>query len=78
MRAQEHCHKECGIDWSRPVEAKKMFVEGHFTDWSQTAKHLVLNSDVEVVPRPIYMLPVGMTWPHKPRSAAPKRSDSSC
>lgn len=65
MRAAENWHEHCRIDWTQHDAAKRAFVEGVLADWSVQAKDLILRSDSEVIPRPIYMLPIGLNWSHK-------------
>jgi 2-polyprenyl-6-methoxyphenol hydroxylase-like FAD-dependent oxidoreductase len=66
LRSSETWYKDCGIDWTQSESAKKELLKRHYDDWSQEAKDLVLKSDPEVTPRPMYMLPIGFKWTHRP------------
>jgi len=66
MRDAASWHKDCGIDWNDAEAAKSTFASRYFGNWSQTAKNLIVESDSDVVPRPIYMLPIGLRWQHRP------------
>jgi hypothetical protein len=62
----EDWYRECGIDWSQAEQAKKELMNGHFQDFDQGAKDLILKSDPEVISRPLYMLLIGFSWTSKP------------
>jgi len=66
LRVPETWSKDCDIDWTQSEPAKKELIDGYFEDWDQGAKDLILKSDPDVIPRPMYMLPVGFKW--TPRS----------
>lgn len=65
MRLPEDWHNACGIDWSRPEQAKKQFVETYYEGFNQDAKDLILKADNEIAPRGMYMLPIGHKWLHR-------------
>ncbi|KAI0423636.1 monooxygenase [Xylaria sp. FL1042] len=66
MRLPEDWAQTCGIDWSKPVEAKKQFVDLYYKDFDQDSRDLVLKADDDsIIPRPVYMLPIGHKWPHR-------------
>lgn len=69
MRVPESWHKDCGIDWTQSEPAKSIVMDGPYRDWDQGAKDMILKADEEVIIRPMYMLPVGFKWEHKPGSA---------
>ncbi|KAI0447486.1 hypothetical protein F4803DRAFT_558854 [Xylaria telfairii] len=66
MRLTEDWANTCGIDWSRPAEAKKQFLDLYYKDFNQDSQDLILKADDDsVIPRPMYMLPIGHKWPHR-------------
>ncbi|KAA8647878.1 hypothetical protein EYZ11_007519 [Aspergillus tanneri] len=64
MRLPEDWHVTCGIDWTKPEQAKREFVNRYYNGFNDDAKNLILNADNDVVPRPMYMLPIGHKWLH--------------
>ncbi|MBA2679764.1 MAG: FAD-dependent monooxygenase [Ktedonobacteraceae bacterium] len=54
-----------GIDFRAP-EAAKLQLLNHFPDWDNQLRALIAESDTELVPRPIYTLPVGHRWERIP------------
>ncbi|KAI0908325.1 hypothetical protein F4824DRAFT_478089 [Ustulina deusta] len=44
---------------------REMLVERHFGDWYPEAKRMLVMTE-EPVLRPLYMLPVGLTWEFRP------------
>lgn len=58
--------KDCGIDFSNGPEAKRLLVEKYFHDWSDDFKNLIRGADDEIIPRPLYMLPIGFRWDYQP------------
>jgi 2-polyprenyl-6-methoxyphenol hydroxylase-like FAD-dependent oxidoreductase len=44
----------------------KSTLTSHFSDWSPDLLQLIDNSDERTAPRPIYALPVGHRWRHRP------------
>ena len=65
MRLPEDWHTTCGIDWTKPEEAKRQFVNRYYDGFNDDAKNLILDADNDVVPRPMYMLPIGHRWLHR-------------
>ncbi|KAF2490813.1 FAD/NAD(P)-binding domain-containing protein [Lophium mytilinum] len=65
MRLPEDWHKICGIDWSSPATAKERFIQMYYDGFDADAKNLILKADDDMVPRPMYMLPVGHRWGHR-------------
>lgn len=66
MRVAENWLNDCGIDWTQPSSAKAEMMERYFGDWEQGAKDSIIKSDPEVIPRGMYMLPMGFKWASKP------------
>ncbi|KAF7947887.1 hypothetical protein EAE96_008964 [Botrytis aclada] len=64
FRRPEDWQETCGIDWSAPGVGQK-FVDKYYEDWNQDAKDLIIKSDEEAIPRPMYMLPIGHKWLHR-------------
>ncbi|KAI3321620.1 monooxygenase [Xylariaceae sp. AK1471] len=66
MRLPENWAQACGIDWSKPAEAKKQFLDLYYRAFDQDSRDLILKADDDsIVPRPMYMLPIGHKWPHR-------------
>ncbi|RYC53938.1 hypothetical protein CHU98_g12274, partial [Xylaria longipes] len=53
------------VDWA-DARAREVFVERYFGDWYAEVKRMVLAMTEEPVLRPLYMLPVGLTWESRP------------
>ncbi|KAF1981577.1 putative zeaxanthin epoxidase [Aulographum hederae CBS 113979] len=59
----EHWLKECGIDWSNTNAAKKQLLE-EYDDFAPEFKKMIEDAEEDSMPtRPLYMLPVGLSWP---------------
>ncbi len=54
-----------GIDF-RNTEAAKLQLLNSFADWDDRLRALIAESDTELIPRPIYSLPVGHRWERIP------------
>ena len=54
-----------GIPFDQPEEAKQRLLQ-YFNDWDESLKNYIRSADGAILPRRIYMLPVGLTWTHKP------------
>ncbi len=54
-----------GIDF-RASETARMHLLNHFADWDDRLRALIAKSDTELLPRPIYSLPVGHRWERTP------------
>jgi 2-polyprenyl-6-methoxyphenol hydroxylase-like FAD-dependent oxidoreductase len=65
VRQPESFLKDCGIDWTDHEVARKEYVERYFNDCGADLKRLVLESNDQLVPRALYMLPVGFKWEGK-------------
>ena len=66
LRKPETFIKECGIDWTQPDTARKELVEQYYNDCGTELKRMILESSDELIPRQLYMLPVGFKWDPKP------------
>lgn len=55
----------CGIPFDQPEAAKQQLLE-HFADWDESLKNYIRSAEGPLLPRRIYMLPVGLQWTHKP------------
>lgn len=66
QRCPEHWHKECGINWADTENAKQRLMEEYYGDWDQGSKDMIIKADPEIIVRPMYMLPIGFNWHHKP------------
>jgi len=54
-----------GID-VRNTEATKQHLLNHFPDWNDQLRALFAESETELIPRPIYALPIGHRWERIP------------
>ena len=66
LRQPEKWLEECGIDWSSPEEARKSLIERYYDDCSPDLKRAVTDSKDQLVPRILWMLPIGMKWDSRP------------
>ena len=65
LRQDETWAKDCGIDWTKPEIARKELVDRYYSDYPDDLKRVVLESKDELIPRTLYMLPIGTRWnPH--------------
>ena len=66
VRQSETWIKDCGINWEQQDLARNNLTERYFGDCHQDLKRVIaLEASDGLVPRPLYMLPVGLTWePH--------------
>ncbi|EXJ67155.1 uncharacterized protein A1O5_09802 [Cladophialophora psammophila CBS 110553] len=62
VRQPEDWLEKCGIDWSSPVEARRGLVEKYYADCSDDLKRAILDANDKLVPRRMWMLPVGFRW----------------
>ncbi|MFF2481023.1 FAD-dependent oxidoreductase [Paenibacillus sp. NPDC058071] len=65
FEAEQNWLDNCGIPFERPEEAKQRLLE-LFEDWDDSLKNYIRYADGAILPRRIYMLPVGFTWKHQP------------
>ncbi|KAH8807161.1 hypothetical protein F5884DRAFT_788664 [Xylogone sp. PMI_703] len=54
--------KEHGFDLTDIRGSKEEFIRKDWQGWSDNLKAAILKSDRELIPRPLYMLPVGHDW----------------
>jgi 2-polyprenyl-6-methoxyphenol hydroxylase-like FAD-dependent oxidoreductase len=67
MRVPEDWASSGGIDLSNPAETKTKILEQYFSDWDESLHELVLLADDDsIIPRTLYMLPVGVNWESRP------------
>ncbi|MEU8639532.1 NAD(P)/FAD-dependent oxidoreductase [Amycolatopsis sp. NPDC048633] len=50
-----------GIDWESPPAAREALLS-RFEDWAPSLTDLIRDCDDTIWPRPIYALPIGLTW----------------
>ncbi|KAL5121305.1 hypothetical protein ACEQ8H_000773 [Pleosporales sp. CAS-2024a] len=65
LRVPEDFLETCGIDWKDQDTARKQYVERYFADVGEDLKRVVLDCKDNLIPRPLFELPVGFTWPHR-------------
>ncbi|KAK7514539.1 putative salicylate hydroxylase [Phyllosticta citriasiana] len=64
MRVPETFLADNGVD-NGDRDSAVEFLLREFDEWAPELKRLITKFDGPVVPRQLYMLPVGMRWPHK-------------
>ncbi|OJD34774.1 monooxygenase fad-binding protein [Diplodia corticola] len=66
MRKPEAWVRDCGVDWTDREAAKRRLLEEEYAGWPQKLTAVIDAWDQgDVIPRPLYMLPVGVRWPHR-------------
>lgn len=65
-RPEEEYSDLAGEIATNPTSVKQKMLDRFYSDWHEEAQSLVLNADDEIYVRPMYMLPVGLTWESKP------------
>ena len=66
VRQPESWVTSCGIDWTQHETARQAILNQYFDNCSSDLKHLVLDSSDELIPRTLYMLPIGHRWDTRP------------
>ncbi|KAK1771969.1 hypothetical protein QBC33DRAFT_525299 [Phialemonium atrogriseum] len=66
LRVPETWIEECGIDFANPVTARQELVDRYWADCAEDVKRVILSAKDELIPRKMYMLPVGVKWESKP------------
>lgn len=67
LRVPEEWVDECGIDFANPsVTTRQQMVDKYWSDCSADVKRVILSAKDELIPRKLYMLPVGIQWKSKP------------
>lgn len=61
----EHDLEASGIPFDRPTEARQALL-ACFADWEPELTELIHACDDSFLPRPINMLPIGLTWDSQP------------
>ncbi|SFJ30474.1 2-polyprenyl-6-methoxyphenol hydroxylase [Paenibacillus sp. UNC496MF] len=61
FKAERHWIEESGIRADQPQEAKKQLLK-IFKDWDESLQNYIRYAEDSILPRRIYMLPVGFTW----------------
>jgi 2-polyprenyl-6-methoxyphenol hydroxylase-like FAD-dependent oxidoreductase len=59
--AEQEWNDTCGIPFDQPEEAKRQLL-AHFEDWDEMLKNYIRYADDTILPRRIYMLPLGLRW----------------
>lgn len=65
FRAERDWLDTCGIPFDQPEEAKRQLLT-YFDDWAEPLKNYIRCADGAVIPRRIYVLPIGLRWDSKP------------
>lgn len=66
VRQPETWIKDCGIDWEQQDAARAMLAERYYGDCHEDIKRVIIEASDGLVPRPLYMLPVGLKWSPRP------------
>jgi 2-polyprenyl-6-methoxyphenol hydroxylase-like FAD-dependent oxidoreductase len=67
VRQPETWLKDCGIDWEQQDIAREMLTERYFGDCHDDIKRVIaIEASDGLIPRPLWMLPVGLKWPARP------------
>ncbi|GKZ37708.1 hypothetical protein AbraIFM66950_009390 [Aspergillus brasiliensis] len=64
MRKPEGWFKNCGIDSTDSKAIKELLLQ-EYKSWSEELTRLISNCEGEIILRELYMLPVGIRWPHR-------------
>ncbi|KAK7899712.1 hypothetical protein LTR67_003457 [Exophiala xenobiotica] len=64
VRQPENWLETCGIDWSspRPEDAIRKYLDEYFDGCAHDLIRACLDANDQMVPRKLYMLPIGMRW----------------
>jgi len=65
LRVPETWVEECGIDFANSSTAREELVDKYWSDCSKDLKRVILSAKDELIPRKMYMLPVGIKWKSK-------------
>lgn len=66
VRQPEDWVETCGIDWSQPDQARQEVIKQYFADCGDELKRAVLDANDKLIPRKMWMLPVGWRWTSVP------------
>jgi 2-polyprenyl-6-methoxyphenol hydroxylase-like FAD-dependent oxidoreductase len=66
VREPETWLTDCGIDWTKPDEAREALIQKHFADCAEDVKRVIRESVDGLIPRQLYMLPIGLKWESQP------------
>jgi len=76
VRQPETILEDCGIDWEQPAaDATKLWVEKFFADCGEDLKRAVVEASDILVPRALWMMPVGTKW--EPRAGITLLGDAA-
>lgn len=64
FRAERDWLDTCDIPFNQPKEAKRKLLQ-YYSDWDEQLKNYIHCSNDKMIPRRIYMLPVGLKWAFK-------------
>lgn len=65
LEAEKNWLDTCGIPFDQPKVAKARLME-LFSDWDDQLKNYIRYAEDSIIPRRIYMLPVGFKWSRNP------------
>ena len=64
MRLPESWLRDCAVDLTNPDAIKQLLLK-QYENWCPKLKRLITNCNGPIIYQPLYMLPVGIRWPHK-------------
>ncbi|OAP58851.1 hypothetical protein AYL99_06148 [Fonsecaea erecta] len=62
VRQPEDWLETCGIDWTSPDIAREKLIEQYYSNCSDDLKRVIRDANDKLVPRKMWMLPVGFRW----------------
>ena len=67
VRQPETWLKDCGINWEKQDTARALLTKRYFGDCHADIRRVIeAEASDGLIPRPLYMLPVGLTWQARP------------
>ncbi|KAI9683719.1 MAG: hypothetical protein M1822_005909 [Bathelium mastoideum] len=62
--APENFLRDSGVDWADTKQVREMLLS-KFETWSEEQRDLIRKAEDDIVPRQLFMLPVGLRWPSR-------------
>ncbi|KAI9658034.1 MAG: hypothetical protein M1821_002694 [Bathelium mastoideum] len=60
----ENFLRDSGVDWADTKQVREMLLS-KFETWSEEQRDLIRKAEDDIVPRQLFMLPVGLRWPSR-------------
>lgn len=64
FQAEQGWLEQSNITFNQPEKAKQQLL-AYFEDWNDMLQNYIRSAEETILPRRIYMLPVGLTWKHR-------------